>query len=197
MPRSTVADRSQRSGLSKKPRPLRVRPLLCALSSTRISAPYDPGRHHRQRQGAQGARRAAHAARAFPARASQSHRNARRLRHEPMRRVHGARRRQEREVVHDLRGAGRRLVGDDDRRPRAGRPAASGAAGLLGRARPAVRLLHAGHDHVRGQPAAGQSVAERDSRFATASPATSAAAPAISTSSTPSSTPRSTAAERR
>ena len=38
-------------------------------------------------------------------------------------------------------------------------------------------------------------VAERDSRFATASPATSAAAPATSTSSTRFSTPRSTAAE--
>ena len=34
-----------------------------------------------------------------------------------------------------------------------GRPAASAAGRLLGGARPAVRLLHAGHDHGGGQPA--------------------------------------------
>ena len=93
------------------------------------------------------------APRAFPARASQSHRHARRLRHQPVRRVHRAHRRPQRQVVHGLRGAGRRLAGHDDRRPRARRRAAPAAEGLLGGARPAVRLLHARHDHVGGQPA--------------------------------------------
>ena len=87
--------------------------------------------------------------------------------------------------------------GDDDRGACDGRPAPSGAGGILGGTRPAVRLLHAGHDHVRGQPAGGQSVSRVSSRSATASPATSAAARATSTSSTRSSTPRSTVAKRR
>ena len=44
--------------------------------------------------------------------------------------------------------------GHHHRGAREGRPAAPAAGRLLGRARPAVRLLHAGHDHVGGQPAA-------------------------------------------
>ena len=36
--------------------------------------------------------------------------------------------------------------------PGQGRPAAPTAGRLLGGARPPVRLLHAGHDHVGGQP---------------------------------------------
>ena len=79
--------------------------------------------------------------------------------------------------------------GDDHRGSREGRPAAPAAGGLLGRARPAVRLLHAGHDHVGGQPAARQPARRPSSRSARASTATSAAAPATSTSSTPSSAP--------
>ena len=130
------------------------------------------------------------AARALPARTPQSHRHPRRLRHQPVRRLHGAHRRPQRQVVHGVRGAGRRLDGHHDRGARQGRPAAPAAGRLLGRARPAVRLLHAGHDHVGGQPAQRQPEADRSSRSAKASPATSAAAPAISTSSTPCSTPR-------
>ena len=139
---------------------------------------------------AKGAGRAAHAARPFPARTPAPHRHARRLRHQPVRRVHGADRRPQREVVHDVRGAGRWLRGDHHRGPGQGRPAAPAAGRLLGGARPAVRLLHARHDHVGGEPAAGQPQADRAARFARASPATSAAAPATSTSSTPSSTRR-------
>ena len=77
-----------------------------------------------------------------------------------------------------------------DRRPGEGRPAAPAAGRLLGGARPPVRLLHARHDHVGGQPPERDAAARPSSRSAKASRATSAAAPAISTSSTPSSTPR-------
>jgi carbon-monoxide dehydrogenase small subunit len=44
--------------------------------------------------------------------------------------------------------------------PGAGRAAPSGPEGVLGGTRSAMRLLHARHDHLRGQPVAGQSVAE-------------------------------------
>ncbi len=42
-----------------------------------------------------------------------------------------------------------------------GRQAAPAAGGVLGEARPAVRLLHAGHDHDRLRPAAAQPAPER------------------------------------
>ena len=59
---------------------------------------------------------------------------------------------------------------------------APAAGGVLEQARPAVRLLHPGHDHGRGRPAAAQSATRPSRRSATASRATSAAAPATTTS---------------
>ena len=71
----------------------------------------------------------------------------------------------------------------DDRRPGpAGRPAPA-PAGLLGEARPPVRLLHAGHDHGRGRPPRGATPTRPTPRSATRSRATSAAARATRTSS--------------
>ena len=49
----------------------------------------------------------------------------------------------------------------DDRGHGAGHRPAPAAGGLLGRARPAVRLLHARHDHGRGRPARAQPRPER------------------------------------
>ena len=77
-------------------------------------------------------------------------RHAHRLRHHAVRRLHRPRRRPQREVLHAVRGAGRRLDDHDDRGPGARRRAAPAAGRLLGRTRTAVRLLHAGHDHGGG-----------------------------------------------
>ena len=63
------------------------------------------------------------------------------------------------------------------------------AGGLLAGARPAVRLLHAGHDDDRLRAPASEHRSRARTRSARRSPATSAAAPATSTSSRPSSTP--------
>src|SRR5262249_24172185 len=64
---------------------------------------------------------------------------------------HRAPRRPRREVVHDVRGPGPRQRDHDGRRPRAERSAASAPGRVHGRARLAVRLLHAGdaHDQLR------------------------------------------------
>ena len=56
-------------------------------------------------------------------------------------------------------------------------------------ARAPVRLLHAGHDHARPSPAAGEPEPDRGRNPASAFPATSAAAPATRTSSRRSNTP--------
>ncbi len=72
----------------------------------------------------------------------------------------------------------------DDRGPRPGRQAASDAAGVPGQSRPAVRLLHAGHDHGVGRPGQPRGLRpRRGRRSGTDSKATSAAAPATTTSS--------------
>ena len=63
--------------------------------------------HDGQRQGGLGRGRAAHAADPLLARKSRPHRPAYRLRHLPLRRLHGRHRRQVGEVLHDVRGAGR------------------------------------------------------------------------------------------
>src|SRR5207237_28049 len=89
------------------------------------------------------------AARPLPPRIAGPHRHARRMRHQPVRRVYRAARRPRGEVVLAVRGAGRRPFRDHDRGAREGRKAAPDAAGLLGRAWPAVRVLHAGDDHLR------------------------------------------------
>ena len=71
-----------------------------------------------------------------------------RLRHEQLRRVHRPRRRRERQVVHDARRPGRRPRGQDHRGHGRRRHPPPAPAGVLGPARPPVRLLHAGDDHA-------------------------------------------------
>ena len=92
---------------------------------------------------------AAAAARPLHPRAGRPHRHARRLRHQPVRRLHHPPQRPGGEVVHAARGAGGRRPDHDHRGAGQGRRAPPDPGGLLGEARPAVRLLHAGHDHVR------------------------------------------------
>ena len=70
----------------------------------------------------------------------------------------------------------------DDRGPRPRRRPASAPERVLGEARPAVRVLHAGHDHDRGRPPGAQRGPHATTRSATPSRATSAAAPATRTS---------------
>ena len=82
-------------------------------------------------------------------------RNADRLRHQQLRRVHRASGRPEREVVQRARRAGRRQRDHDHRGP-GQRRVASGADRVQGVPRPAVRLLHPGHDHGGGRPAQGE-----------------------------------------
>ena len=110
-----------------------------------------------------------------------------RLRHVQLRRLHVPRRRR---IGQDLHGARRpvRRRGDHDDRGHGGsrRHAARAARGLLGRARPAVRLLHPRHDHGGRRPARpphGRRADQRGRRSARAWRATSAAAPATTTSS--------------
>ena len=62
----------------------------------------------------------------------------------------------QREVLHDVRGPGRRARGHHHRGPRHGRRAAPDAAGLPREPRAPVRLLHPGHDHAEHRPAEGQ-----------------------------------------
>ena len=102
--------------------------------------------HHGQRPPLRSRRRAAAAAGSLSPRHARPDRHEDRLRHEPVRLLHGAARWRGGEVVHVPRGAGGRFVGHHDRRARAGRPARSDPGGVLGEARPAVRLLHAGDD---------------------------------------------------
>ena len=69
-----------------------------------------------------------------------------RVRHDQLRGVHGAARRQAGQVVHGVRGAGRRARDHDRRGPAAERRAVGHAEGVQGGARPPVRVLHAGDD---------------------------------------------------
>ena len=66
------------------------------------------GHHHRQRQPGRGRGRGSHAAGAFPAGRARPHRDQRRLRHQLLRRLHGAARRPVGEVVHCARRPGGR-----------------------------------------------------------------------------------------
>ena len=81
--------------------------------------------------------------------------HAHRVRHDPLRRLHGAPRRPAGEVVHGVRGPGGRADRHDRRGPRAGRAASSAPGRLRAGARAPVRLLHAGHadDELRVPPA--------------------------------------------
>ena len=91
--------------------------------------------------------RTAHAAGLFPARAFGPDRNSCRLRHQPVRRLHGASRWPGGEVLHDSRRAGQRRRDKNHRRPRRRRYFSSRAGRLPRKTWTAVRLLHAGHDH--------------------------------------------------
>ena len=75
-------------------------------------------------------------------------------------------------------------AGHDHRGPGQGRRAAPDAGGLPRASRPAMRLLHAGHDHDRGRHREPQGPQPRRARrSARSSKAISAAAPATTTSS--------------
>ncbi len=134
--------------------------------------------HHadRQRRDPGSGRRAAPPARPPSPRRLPPDRHAHRLRHQQLRCVHGPCQRREREVLHDARRPGGRRSHHDHRGPRPRRRAASAAAGVLGPARPAVRLLHSGHDHAGRLAARERPGPHREPRSARASPATSAAA---------------------
>ena len=133
----------------------------------------------------------------LPSRDPRQDRHGRRVRHEQLRRLHRAPRRHEREVVQRPRRPGRRPRGDDDRGARHGRRAAPGAAGLPRVPRPPVRLLHARHDHAGVRRPQGQPRPERAGDPRAVSRATSAAAPATTTSSRPCSRRPADAAARR
>ena len=117
----------------------------------------DAGRPDHQRRGAQRRRRAAHAARPLHPRRPRPDRHALGLRHVQLRRVRRADGRRAGEVVHGAGGERRRPRDHDRRGPRARRGARSRPRGLHGGARPAVRLLHAGHDAHRPRAAGPQS----------------------------------------
>src|SRR6201996_6528135 len=78
------------------------------------------------------------------------------MRHLQLRRMHGVDGRRVGQELCRTGGAGRRRADHHDRGHGRGRPAASAAAGLPRIARPAVRILHARHDHGGGGPAAGE-----------------------------------------
>ncbi len=101
------------------------------------------GRGHRQRAGPLGRGRGAAAARALPPPDARAHRDAHRLRHDELRCLRRARRRDAGQVLHDARRPGERRRDHDRRGSRRGRSAAPDPAGLPRGARPAVRLLHA------------------------------------------------------
>src|SRR5580698_9163226 len=120
------------------------------------------GRTYRQRPGHHRRRRGPDAAGALPARHRRPHRDQHRLRHHVLRRLHGVARRRVGQVVHRAGRAGGRALGDDAGGPgRRQRRDAPGPAGVPHRARPAVRLLHAGDGDGDRVAAEGEPVADR------------------------------------
>ena len=87
-----------------------------------------------------------------------------------------------REELHGARRAGRRRRHPHHRGPGHRRPAPPDAGGVPPEPRPAVRLLHAGHGHGGGRPAATRTPIPPRPRCGKASRATCAAAPATTTS---------------
>src|SRR5690348_3297816 len=75
------------------------------------------------------------------------------MRYQQLRRVHDHDERPGDQGVHAARRPGGRRRAADGRRPRHERRPASDSTGVLGRARPAVRLLHPGHDDGRPRAA--------------------------------------------
>src|ERR1700722_3807524 len=113
-------------------------------------------------------RRTAQAARRLPARRLRAAGHARRLRQLQLWLLcRGARRQHAGEVVHDVRRLRRRPRDHDGRRPRRWFDAASAATGILGSARPAVRVLHAGNadDGIRDAAAVSRPERRTDPRF--------------------------------
>src|SRR5262245_5164085 len=102
-----------------------------------------------------------HAPRLPPVR-SRAHRLQGRLRGGRVRRMHGAARRQDDQLVHRAGGLRRRPRGHDRRRPRRGRATASGPASLHGRRRISVRHLHPGPGRGGQGPARRKPAPERD-----------------------------------
>ena len=156
----------------------------CTPSSGEERHEHPLGQPHGQRRDPHHRGRAATAARPLPARGARPHRHARRLRHVQLRRVHRAPRRRGRQVA--ARCSPSRRTAPRSRRSRAWATEGElhpAAGGVLGAPRPAVRLLHAGHDHGLGRPAAAQPEARPRRRSARRWRATSAAAPATTTSS--------------
>src|SRR3954451_10953299 len=93
--------------------------------------------------------RAALTARPSAAPRYEAHRDAHRLRHDQLRRLHRARRRQGDQELHDACRPGRRPRGHHCRRAGRGQRVASAAGGVQGPTRLAVRLLHARDDSGR------------------------------------------------
>ena len=154
-------------------------------TTTRFAATRRPhGAHHRpgRRCLVHRRRRAPDPAGPPPARAARQDRDGHRVRHQQLRRVHGADGRAEREVLLGPRGPGRRQRGDHHRGARDRRRAAPGAEGVPRAPRPPVRLLHAGDDHGGLRAARREPVARPRTRCARAWRATSAGAPATRTS---------------
>src|SRR5437773_8651726 len=120
-----------------------------------------------ERRGADGGGGAAGAARLRTARPTGSHRDAHRLRYEPVRRLHGPYRRPGGEELHRTRNAGggardhHHRRSERQRRGRGRGGPAPAAAGVLGEARAAVRVLHSRHDHDGDRPACSEAQADR------------------------------------
>ena len=117
-------------------------------------------------------------------RTSAAHGDAHRLRHRQLRRLHGDPGRSRGQVLHAPRGAGGRLLAAHGRESHArGRQLSTTPAGIPRGARPAVRVLHPRDADERDLPARAQLRARPTTTSDTRSRATSAAVPAIRTSS--------------
>ena len=148
MLRTLVAGAVARRNRAPKPKPARKR------SDQEICVRSKPGRSQMSTMTINGrigapARRSRCAAHRRRARCARPHRHQARLRGRRLRRLHRAGRRRAGRELPDAGARRRRQDGDDGRRHRRGKTA-SGAEGLHGARRPAMRLLHAGL-HRRGR----------------------------------------------
>ncbi len=158
----------------------------------------DAGHADRQRRTPAGRRRLGGREPALrPARADGAARVEERLRAGRVRLVHRLPRRGDLLRVPGRGRPGRRPRGDHGRGPRRRRGPAPGAAGVPGRRRGAVRLLHPGPAGRHPRPARPRPATPTTPRSARRWPATCAAAPATRRSSTPSTWPRSGYAAER
>ncbi|CAA9556948.1 MAG: Aerobic carbon monoxide dehydrogenase (quinone), small chain, partial [uncultured Thermomicrobiales bacterium] len=123
------------------------------------------GHGYGQWAGAFGGSRAAYAPRPLSSGRAGADRNPRWLRHEPVRGVRCHHRWRDDEVVHEVRGPGRRRHHSNDRGRCGKRGLSSGSGRILGNAWSPVRLLHPWNDHVHDRLARTQPepVRRRDS----------------------------------